>query len=297
MFSRVSTFLWSDSKNVWWEKISTHIFLLHYISYCKYFAHIWQYSICSVFRCWNISNAVYFICSTVELGSICDALERAKQHQISREHLANHILAHHVFFSAPRTWMIRVFYFSTVMYCSGVKWAERGWQTTLFPLCVPKPNISFTNLTQIIHSSILCQKKGKNQRHRHIKSSPRKSKASNSWRSLLKSFNLNCPSFRFGVKSLVKSSPCVCSYKVDTAVNGVYPMEATFPPWHRNTLMLALLSNMSRPGRKANWGNWENIKEEKQKTRNRPLHILATARNNTKANNSCLVLWCNHTSN
>ena len=32
-------------------------------------------------------------------------------------------------------------------------------------------------------------------------------------------------------------------------------------------------------------------------TRNRPLHILATARNNIKANNSCLVLWCNHTSN
>ena len=140
-------------------------------------------------------------------------------------------------------------------------------------------------------------KKGKNQRHRHLKSLPRKSTASNSWRSLLKSFNLNCPSFRFGVKSLVKSSPCVCSYKVDTAVNGVYPMEATFPPWHRNTLMLALLSNMSRPGRKANWGNWENIKEEKLKTLNRPLHILATARNNTKANNSCLVLWCNHTSN
>ena len=45
----------------------------------------------------------YFICSTVELGSICDALERAKYHQISREPLANHILAHHVFFPAPRT--------------------------------------------------------------------------------------------------------------------------------------------------------------------------------------------------
>ena len=71
----------------------------------------------------------------------------------------------------------------------------------------------------------------------------------------VKVFQLNCPlrRFKFGVKSLVKSSPpCVCSYKVDTAVNGVYPMEATFPPWHRNTLMLALLSNMSRPGRKAN---------------------------------------------
>ena len=68
--------------------------------------------------------------------SICDALERAKQHQISREHLANHILAHHVFLSAPWISMIRVFqlFHSHVLFRRQMS-GERLANHFISPLC------------------------------------------------------------------------------------------------------------------------------------------------------------------